>query len=349
MSPTTQSTPVRADRSEKPILEVEDLHVSFRTRGTDVHAVNGIDLTVHSGETLAILGESGSGKSASAQAIMGIIDTPPGFVTGGSVRFHGADLLGLAEHERRAVRGPGIAMVFQDALAALNPVHTVGAQIAEMFRAHLRTPRKDALERAVELLDRVGIPDPARRARTYPHQFSGGMRQRVMVAMAIALDPDVLIADEPTTALDVTVQAQIMELLSEIQDDTGMGLLLITHDLGVVNETADRVAVMYAGRIVEQGRTADVLTRPAHPYTAGLMESVPRAERVADRLHPITGAPPNLAAIPAGCAFHPRCPVARLEPTDESEAICTTEHPALQLIDGNRSAACHYSAEVRRA
>ena len=345
MTTTTEAEATATVRPGKPILEVEDLHVHFRTRGTDVHAVNGIDLTVHTGETLAVLGESGSGKSASAQAIMGILESPPGFVTGGSVRFRGDDLLALSEDERRAVRGPGIAMVFQDALAALNPVHTVGAQVAEMFRAHHGMRRREAMSRAVDLLDRVGIPDAHRRARSYPHQFSGGMRQRVMVAMAIALDPDVLIADEPTTALDVTVQAQIMELLKELQRDTGMGLLLITHDLGVVNETADRVAVMYAGRIVEHGRTADILARPAHPYTVGLMESVPRAEEESERLRPITGAPPNLTAIPHGCAFHPRCPMARLEPSDEP-AACNADRPTLQLINADRGAACHYKAEV---
>ena len=338
-------TTAKGSSSDEPILEVEDLHVHFRTRGVDVRAVNGISLHLHAGETLAILGESGSGKSASAQAIMGILDSPPAFVTGGQVRFRGTDVLALPEGERRAVRGASIAMVFQDALAALNPVHTVGTQVAEMFRARRGSGRREAMENAIELLDRVGIPDARRRAKDYPHQFSGGMRQRVMVAMAIALGPDVLIADEPTTALDVTVQAQIMELLGQLQHDTGMALLLITHDLGVVNETADRVAVMYAGRIVEEGRTADVLTRPAHPYTAGLMESVPRAEGEGERLRPITGSPPNLAAIPTGCAFHPRCPIADVERATR-DAACATQLPLLQPTESDRSAACHYHAEV---
>ncbi|KXF53047.1 methionine ABC transporter ATP-binding protein [Rhodococcus sp. SC4] len=333
----------------EPILEVDDLHVQFRTAGADVHAVNGISLQLHAGETLAILGESGSGKSACAQAIMGILDSPPGFITGGSVRLHGTDLFTLPEHDRRAVRGPGIAMVFQDALTALNPVHTVGAQIAELFRVHRGASRRDARTQAVELLDRVGIPGAAQRAGTYPHQFSGGMRQRVMIAMAIALDPAVLIADEPTTALDVTVQAQIMELLAQLQAETGMGLLLITHDLGVVNETADRVAVMYAGRIVEHGRTAEVFTTPAHPYTAGLMASIPTVDGHLERLRPISGSPPNLAAIPPGCAFHPRCPIAHLKAAARLGADCAADLPLLRVVGDGRTAACHYSREAHHA
>src|SRR4051794_15121417 len=236
-----------------PVLEVDDLHVEFRTREGVVNAVNGISYTVDQGETLAILGESGSGKSVSAQAIMGILDTPPAVISGGGIRFQGRDLLTMKPEDQRKVRGPGISMIFQDALSSLNPVYSVGFQIGEMFRAHRGTSRKEAKQRAIELMDRVRIPAAARRVNDYPHQFSGGMRQRVMIAMALALDPRILIADEPTTALDVTVQAQVMDLLKDLQRDTGMGLILITHDLGVVNEVADRVAVMYAGRIVETG------------------------------------------------------------------------------------------------
>src|SRR4051794_25013185 len=292
-----------------PVLEVDDLHVEFRTREGVVNAVNGISYTVDQGETLAILGESGSGKSVSAQAIMGILDTPPAVISGGGIRFQGRDLLTMKPEDQRKVRGPGISMIFQDALSSLNPVYSVGFQIGEMFRAHRGTSRKEAKQRAIELMDRVRIPAAAQRVGEYPHQFSGGMRQRVMIAMALALDPKVLIADEPTTALDVTVQAQILELLDDLRAETGMGLLLITHDLGVVAETADRVAVMYAGRIVETGPTDAVLAAPAHPYTEGLLASVPRGQSGREeRLRPITGAPPSLARIPSGCPFHPRCP-----------------------------------------
>src|SRR5690606_14990508 len=303
--------------------------------------VNGVSFHLDAGETLAILGESGCGKSVTAQAIMGILDSPPGFVTGGEVRYRGVDLLKLPENKRREVRANQIAMIFQDALSALNPVFTVGFQLAELFRVHRGTSRRDGMRRAVELLDMVRIPAAAQRVRDYPHQFSGGMRERVMIAMALALDPDVLIADEPTTALDVTVQAQIMELLADLQAETGMGLILITHDLGVVADVADRVAVMYAGEIVETGDVHSLYRQPAHPYTLGLMASIPRLDQKGGRLEPISGAPPNLAAIPPGCPFHPRCPFAREQP-------CTTEHPPLYPIAGGRRSACHFADEVLR-
>ncbi|MCO5972083.1 ABC transporter ATP-binding protein [Actinoallomurus soli] len=323
-----------------PLLQVEDLRVEFRMRGSTVNAVNGLSYTLAEGETLAILGESGSGKSVSAQAVMGILDTPPAYVTGGAVRFRGTELLGLPEKKRRIYRGAHIAMIFQDALSALNPVHRVGDQIAEMLIVHKGMSRGDARKRAVELMDRVRIPSAASRASDYPHQFSGGMRQRVMIAMALALEPDVLIADEPTTALDVTVQAQIMKLLSDLQDEMAMGLILITHDLGVVADVADRIVVMYAGRVVEQAEVKELYARPAHPYTEGLLASVPRVD-VRDRaLTPIKGAPPNLAAIPAGCPFHPRCPRAR-------EERCPDEVPALRDVTGTgHGSACHYAEEV---
>jgi oligopeptide transport system ATP-binding protein len=332
--------------STGPVLEVDDLHVEFRTRSGVVNAVNGISYSLDQGETLAILGESGSGKSVSAQAIMGILDSPPAVIAGGGIRFQGRDLLTMTEEEQRQVRGPGISMIFQDALSALNPVYSVGFQIGEMFRAHRGTSRKEAKQHAIELMDRVRIPAAARRVNDYPHQFSGGMRQRVMIAMALALDPRILIADEPTTALDVTVQAQVMDLLKDLQRDTGMGLILITHDLGVVNEVADRVAVMYAGRIVETGTVDDVFTRPAMPYTVGLMESIPQVEAKGGRLKPIIGQPPNLARIPSGCPFHPRCPLARTGAAAAPGRDCVTDVPPLRVVTMGREAACHYSEEV---
>ncbi|GAB3191453.1 ABC transporter ATP-binding protein [Geodermatophilus arenarius] len=329
-----------------PLLEVDDLHVEFRTRAGTVHAVNGVSYSLAAGETLAILGESGSGKSVSAQAIMGILETPPAVITGGGIWFQGRNMLEMSAEDQRKIRGPGISMIFQDALSSLNPVYSVGFQIGEMFRAHRGTSKKEARKRAIELMDRVRIPAAARRVDDYPHQFSGGMRQRVMIAMAIALDPRILIADEPTTALDVTVQAQVMDLLKDLQEETGMGLILITHDLGVVNEVADNVAVMYAGEIVERGTVDDVFTRPAHPYTEGLMGSVPQVEAKGGRLQPIAGQPPNLARIPSGCPFHPRCPHRRLGAAAAPGRECATDVPPLRLVVPGREAACHYSEEV---
>jgi len=348
----TSSLPVPAGASARPattgtaLLEVDDLHVEFRTRAGVVNAVNGVSYTLAQRQTLAILGESGSGKSVSAQAIMGILDTPPAVIAGGGIRFEGRDLLTMSAEEQRKVRGPGISMIFQDALSSLNPVYSVGYQIGEMFRAHRGASKSDAKKKAVELMDRVRIPAAAQRVNDFPHQFSGGMRQRVMIAMAIALDPRILIADEPTTALDVTVQAQVMDLLTELQRDTGMGLILITHDLGVVNEVADDVAVMYAGRIVERGTVDDVFTRPAHPYTEGLMKSMPAVDAKGGRLQPIDGQPPNLASIPSGCPFHPRCPRRRLGAAALPERDCAGDRPPLRLVVPGREAACHYSEEV---
>ncbi len=318
--------------SGNPVLAARGLVVEFATPDGVLRAVDGVDFEVAAGETLAILGESGSGKSVTAQATMGLVDRP-GRVAAGTVEFGGVDLLALPATEQRRLRGSGIAMVFQDPLTALNPVFSVGFQIGEMFRVHRGMGRREARQRAVELLDRVRIPSAAARVKEYPHQFSGGMRQRVMIAMAIALEPRVLIADEPTTALDVTVQAQILDLLSELQAETGMGLVLITHDLGVASEVADRVGVMYAGRIIETGRAADVLSHPRHPYTEGLLASVPTGAGRGHRLQPIQGAPPSLARLPSGCPFHPRCPYA--------EARCRESRPdlvPLSLGDGRESA-----------
>lgn len=320
------------------LLEVRDLRVEFRTRDGVAQAVNGVSYRVAAGQTLAVLGESGSGKSVTAQAVMGILDSPPGFVTGGEVVFQGRDLLKLGKDERRKVRGAKMAMIFQDALSSLNPVLSVGAQLGEMFRVHEGTSRKEARNRAVELMERVGIPAARQRVGDYPHQFSGGMRQRIMIAMALALAPDLIIADEPTTALDVTVQAQVMDLLAELQREYHMGLILITHDLGVVADVADTIAVMYAGRIVETAPVHHLYKAPAHPYTRGLLESIPRLDHKGRELYAIKGLPPNPAAIPPGCPFHPRCPLAR--------DICRTDPPPLYDVGPGRTSACHFWKET---
>ncbi len=324
----------------EPVLSVRDLGVEFRTRDGIVKAVQDVSFEVTAGSTLAILGESGSGKSVTAQTVMGLLDSPPGRVTGGSIVFEGRDLLTVSAAERRKVSGEGIAMVFQDSLSALNPVYTVGGQIAELLRVRRGMSRKNAWSRAVELMTRVRIPAAEERAKDYPHQFSGGMRQRVMIALAIALDPKVLIADEPTTALDVTVQAQIMELLVQLQREAGMALVLITHDLGVVAEVADRVAVMYAGRMVEQGTVFELFGETAHPYTRGLLRSMPRPDRDDDALWAIPGAPPNLLNLPGGCAFRTRC--------DAAIEVCATERPGLlpPVAGQPRVSACHRREEV---
>ncbi|MGW3121148.1 ABC transporter ATP-binding protein [Streptomyces sp. NPDC001107] len=322
------------------LLEVRDLHVEFRTRDGVAKAVNGVDYAVDEGETLAVLGESGSGKSVTAQAVMGILDMPPGRITGGEILFQGTDLLKLKEDERRKVRGAEMAMIFQDALSSLNPVLSVGDQLGEMFVVHRGMSRKDARAKAVELMERVRIPAAKERVRDYPHQFSGGMRQRIMIAMALALEPALIIADEPTTALDVTVQAQVMDLLAELQREYNMGLILITHDLGVVADVADRIAVMYAGRIVESAPVHDIYKVPAHPYTKGLLESIPRLDQKGQELYAIKGLPPNLMHIPPGCAFHPRCPMA--------QDVCRTDEPPLYEVNGEepaRRSACHFWRE----
>ncbi|MFF7972012.1 oligopeptide/dipeptide ABC transporter ATP-binding protein [Streptomyces sp. NPDC007905] len=319
------------------LLEVRDLHVEFRTRDGVAHAVNGVSYAVDAGETLAVLGESGSGKSVTAQAVMGILDMPPGKITGGEILFQGRDLLRLKEEERRGIRGVRMAMIFQDALSSLNPVLSVGDQLGEMFVVHRGMSKKDARARAVELMDRVRIPAAAQRVRDYPHQFSGGMRQRIMIAMAMALEPALIIADEPTTALDVTVQAQVMDLLAELQREYHMGLILITHDLGVVADVADRIAVMYAGKIVESAPVHDIYKGPAHPYTRGLLDSIPRLDQKGQELYAIKGLPPNLMDIPPGCAFHPRCPMAR--------DVCRTDVPPLHEVSEVRGSACHFWRE----
>ncbi|WP_187767478.1 ABC transporter ATP-binding protein [Streptomyces cacaoi] len=320
------------------LLEVRDLHVDFHTRDGVIKAVNGVNYSVDAGETLAVLGESGSGKSVTAQAIMGILDMPPGRIPKGEILFHGKDMLAMGKEERRRIRGARIAMIFQDALSSLNPVLTVGYQLGEMFRVHQGASRKEAKAKAVELMDRVKIPAAKARVSDYPHQFSGGMRQRIMIAMALALEPDLIIADEPTTALDVTVQAQVMELLADLQREYNMGLILITHDLGVVADVADKIAVMYAGRIVETAPVKQLYAAPAHPYTRGLLDSIPRLDRKGQELYAIKGLPPNMAQVPQGCAFHPRCPMA--------QDVCRTELPPLAEVGAGRGSACHFWKET---
>jgi oligopeptide transport system ATP-binding protein len=332
-------SPNRYTPQDGLLLAVEELQVEFRTHEGVAKAINGVNFELHEGETLAILGESGSGKSVTAQAVMGILDSPPGFITGGEIRYCGQDLLTLPEEQRRGIRGPEISMVFQDALSSLNPVFTVGWQIGEMFRIHRGLNKTDAQEQAVRLMERVSIPGARQRVKAFPHQFSGGMRQRIMIAMAIALDPAVLIADEPTTALDVTVQAQIMDLLKELQEERKMGLILITHDLGVVADVADRIAVMYAGRIVEHADVYDLYARPGHPYSKGLLESIPRLDQKGTELAAIGGLPPNLTRIPAGCSFNPRCRYA--------QDVCRVDPPPpLREIGHRWRSACHFAEEV---
>ncbi|MGQ0625326.1 MAG: ABC transporter ATP-binding protein [Sporichthyaceae bacterium] len=338
MTTATDVTPVPPAIPAGPLLQVVGLEVEFRTREGVAKAVNGVSYSVESGETLAVLGESGCGKSVTAQAIMGIIDSPPGFVTGGQVRFAGQDILTLDKESRRKLRGTEMAMIFQDALSALNPVFTVGWQIGEMFRVHQGMSRKDAKAKAIELMDRVKIPSAKDRVNDYPHQFSGGMRQRVMIAMSIALSPKLLIADEPTTALDVTVQAQVMDLLAELQRESGMALILITHDLGVVADVADKCAVMYAGRIVEEASVDDLYANPAHPYTQGLLKSIPRLDLKGHEISVIKGLPPTLTRMPSGCAFHPRCGLRQDQ--------CVSQTPPLYPISAGRGSACHFWREA---
>ncbi|BCJ27440.1 ABC transporter ATP-binding protein [Actinocatenispora sera] len=318
----------------EPLLRVRDLRVRFATRHGTVSAVDGVSFEVYPGETVAIVGESGSGKSVTMQAVMGLL--PRGAQVSGSITYRGTELVGRPLSVTRALCGDELAMIFQDPLSSLNPVFRVGRQITEALVRRRGMARAAARERAVELMTRVGIPAPGLRVDEYPHQFSGGMRQRAMIAMALAMSPRLLIADEPTTALDVTVQAQIMRLLASLRETDGMALALITHDLGVVADAADRVVLMYAGRVVETGPTREVYEHCRHPYTEGLLASVPD-DADTDRLVPIPGQPPNPASLPGGCAFHPRCRYVIER--------CRTELPLLSDVDGNPSA-CHRSEEV---
>jgi oligopeptide transport system ATP-binding protein len=316
----------------EPLLHVEDLHVHFRTDDGVVQAVNGVSFELGEGETLGIVGESGSGKTVTNLALLGLIPRPPGVIAGGRALFRGKDLLKLSTAELSKVRGRRIAMIFQDPMTALNPFLTVGEQISEVTRLHLKHSVSQARRHAIEMLGRVHIPAPERRIDDYPHQFSGGMRQRVMIAMALACQPDVLIADEPTTALDVTIQAQMLELVKELQMSQGTAVILITHSLGVVASVCDRVIVMYAGKIAEEASVAALFAQPQHPYTVGLLESIPQWDaRAHEPLKAIAGQPPDMLHPPSGCPFHPRCPLVMEK--------CLTEMPPLEMaVHGGRKA-----------
>ena len=328
---------VAARDDTEPVLSVRHLKVEFPTDDGLVHAVDDVTFDLAAEETLGIVGESGSGKSVTSMAILGLL--PKSANVSGDVIFGGRNLIGLKQKELRQVRGDRIAMVFQDALAALNPVFTVGAQIGEAISVHHDSSKEDLDDRVLELLDLVGIPQPRQRASQYPHEFSGGMRQRAMIAMAIANDPEVLIADEPTTALDVTIQAQVMDVLERIQDRTKTAVILITHDLGVVAGVADRVLVMYAGRQVERGDIDQIFYNPRHPYTRGLLASLPRLDRRYgdERLHRIKGQPPSLTFLPPGCSFHPRCPYVDLV------GPCVRDRPELNDVGAGQVSACFYA------
>ncbi|MCC6651155.1 MAG: ABC transporter ATP-binding protein [Candidatus Eisenbacteria bacterium] len=322
----------------EPLLEVRDLQTHFFTDDGVVRAVDGVSFELFAGETLAVVGESGSGKSVTSLSILRLIASPPGRIVAGSIRFRGEYLLQLSDERMRAIRGRQISMIFQEPMTSLNPVHTCGAQIAEVAELHEKLAPAAARQRAVEMLELVGIPSPGQRANEYPHQLSGGMRQRVMIAMALACRPALLIADEPTTALDVTIQAQILELLQRLRRELGMSVLLITHDLGVVAENADRVAVMYAGQVVEYCTVREAFARPLHPYTAGLLASLPRLGERRERLRVIPGNVPNPARHPAGCRFHPRCPIA--------QDRCRTEVPLAQDMGDGHLVRCWRAAEI---
>ena len=321
------------------LLDVRDLVVQFPTQDGLVNAVSGLSFTLSRGETLGIVGESGSGKSVTNLAILGLLNPKRSRVSG-EILLHGKDLLKASPSELRDVRGRDVAMIFQDPFACLHPMYRVGDQIAEAVRAHVNTSKTKAFERAVEVLDAVGIPNARGRARDYPHQFSGGMRQRAMIAMALVHNPDVLIADEPTTALDVTVQAQILELIDKVKRDFNIGVILVTHDLGVVAETAQSVMVMYAGRALEHGPAAEVFARPQHPYAWGLLESMPSVEGKVANLRAIEGSPPSVINLPPGCPFHPRCPH-RFEPCDKFR-------PPLAPIEGGHLDACFLDTADKR-
>ena len=310
-------------------LAVRDLSIAFPSAGGEVTVVRGVDLDLASGEIVGLVGESGSGKSLSALATLGLVPAP-GRIARGSIQLDGRELVGLPERELRPIRGRRLGLVFQEPSAALNPVLTIGTQIVEAIRAHRRVGRAAARARARDLLARLAVPDPDRRLREYPHQLSGGQRQRALIAIALAAEPDLLIADEPTTALDVTVQAQVLELFRDLRRDLGLGILLVTHDLAVVAETCDRVAVMYAGRVVEEASVTELFERPRHPYTAGLLRSRPRLDVGRGRLVPIEGTVPDALHVPAGCAFHPRCP--------HAVARCQSQDPPLEQVGTHRFA-----------
>ncbi|MDH3189416.1 MAG: ABC transporter ATP-binding protein, partial [Acidimicrobiia bacterium] len=321
---------------EEPLLRVDDLRVTFGSVDTGIRAVDGVSFDVYKGETLGIVGESGSGKTVTVMALLGLIPSPPGNIAGGTAYFDGDDLLAMSRNKLRKIRGGEIGMIFQDAMTALNPVFTVGSQIAEALRAHNPDEsRTSATEKAIGLLSDVGVPSPRQRFKEYPHQYSGGMRQRAMIAMAMANRPRLLIADEPTTALDVTIQAQVLNVLARAKADAQASTILITHDLGVIAEMADRVAVMYAGRFVETGTVEEVFFDPQHPYTIGLLTSLPRLDSEAETLIPIRGNPPSAANYPSGCRFHDRCDLS------DGRETCATEMPDLIPVGRSRLSRCH--------
>ena len=324
-----------------PLLKVQDLTTRFRTLDGVVHAVNGISYVLEEGEALGIVGESGCGKSVSVLSVMGLIPEPPGKIIAGQVLYQGQDLLKLDDEQIEHIRGREIAMVFQDPMTSLNPVLTIGRQISEPLIVHLGMGQEEARRWTVELLEKVGIPQAADRYRDYPHQFSGGMRQRVMIAMALTCTPSILIADEPTTALDVTIQAQIVEMVKDLRDQLGMAVIWITHDLGVVAGLAERVIVMYAGFIVEWGNVDDIYANPRHPYTLALLKSLPRVDRTSgEKLATIDGLPPDLLGLPPGCPFAPRC--------EYVVERCVQENPVLEPVGPNREIACWVDVTTRR-
>ena len=326
----------------EPILSIRDLAVEFRTDDGIVHAVDGISYDVFAGETLGIVGESGSGKSVSTLALLGLIPQPPGRIVSGTAMFKGKDLLKLKKRELRDFRGEEVAMVFQDPMTSLNPVLKIGFQLGEAIKTHHPDePDEKVKERVIDLLRLVGVPNPESRYTNYPHEFSGGMRQRAMIAMSIANSPSLLIADEPTTALDVTIQAQVLEVLKTVQQETHAATILITHDLGIVAELCERVIVMYGGRIVESGDVHTIFRAPRHPYTIGLMDSLPKLTEDEEWLRPIPGAPPSLINRPTGCAFHPRCFLS------QGRLKCREETPVLKKAEGEgHEAACHFADEL---
>ena len=323
------------------VLDVEDLRVEFTTYGGSVQAVRGASFQLYKGETLAIVGESGCGKSVTSNAIMGLVPQPPGKVTARKIIFKGKDFKHYTRKQFREVQGMDISMIFQDPMTALNPTLTIGEQLTEGLKTHYKISNKEAKKKAIEMLSLVGLSNPEERLKQYPHQFSGGMRQRIVIAIALICEPELLIADEPTTALDVTIQAQILELFQEIQERTGVSIILITHDLGVVAKIADRIAVMYAGNIIEIGSKRDIFYNPKHPYTKGLLNSVPRLDLVEEELQPIDGTPPDLFSPPPGCAFAARCPQAmivcnKIQPdvtklTNEHEVYCWLQDPRASM------------------